>query len=61
MTWGCGRPSTEVYNLDKPVGHSYGEVGFYRDQLESCSGRVLEPAVGSGAYSHSAYAGGTRC
>jgi ubiquinone/menaquinone biosynthesis C-methylase UbiE len=48
MTWGYGRLSTEVYNLDKPIGHSYGEVEFYRDQLESCSGRILEPAVGSG-------------
>lgn len=48
MTWGYGRLSTEVYNLDKPIGHSYGEVEFYRDQLKSCGGRVLEPAVGSG-------------
>lgn len=48
MTWGYGRLATEVYNLDKPIGHSYGEVEFYRDQLTSCSGRVLEPAVGSG-------------
>jgi len=46
--WGYGRLSTEVYNLDKPIGHSYGEVEFYRDQLASCSGRILEPAVGSG-------------
>jgi len=48
MTWGYGRLSTEVYNLDKPIGHSYGEVEFYRNQLESCSGRILEPAVGTG-------------
>ncbi len=43
-----GELATEVYNLDKPVGHSFGDVEFYGDRLHSCSGRILEPAVGSG-------------
>lgn len=40
--------ATEVYDLDKPIGHSFGDVEFYRERLKSCTGRVLEPAVGTG-------------
>jgi SAM-dependent methyltransferase len=44
-----GELAAEVYDLDKPLGHSFGDVEFYRDRLRSsCSGRILEPAVGSG-------------
>lgn len=40
---------TEVYDLTKPVGHSVGgDIEYYLDRLQSCSGRVLEAAVGSG-------------
>lgn len=47
-TNGYSQLATEVYDIDKPVGHSFGDVEFYRQRLESCSGRILEPAVGSG-------------
>lgn len=40
--------AAEVYDIDKPVGHSFGDVEFYRERLGSCAGRILEPAVGSG-------------
>ncbi|BFH68965.1 MAG: class I SAM-dependent methyltransferase [Paenibacillus dendritiformis] len=40
---------TEVYDLTKPVGHSVGgDIEYYLDRLRSCSGRILEAAVGSG-------------
>jgi SAM-dependent methyltransferase len=40
--------SSEVYDLDKPVGRSFGDVEFYTDRLASCRGKVLEPGVGTG-------------
>ncbi|GAA0451153.1 class I SAM-dependent methyltransferase [Alkalibacillus silvisoli] len=40
--------STEVYDLDKPVGHSFGDVEYYLDRLKDVEGKVLEPAVGTG-------------
>lgn len=43
-----GPLATEVYDRDKPVGRSFGDIEFYRDILLSRSGPVLEPAVGSG-------------
>jgi hypothetical protein len=43
-----GRLATEAYDIDKPVGHSFGDVEFYLKRLKSCTGRVLEPAVGTG-------------
>jgi SAM-dependent methyltransferase len=42
------RLSSEVYDLDKPVGHSFGDVEYYLDRLDSCTGRILEPATGTG-------------
>lgn len=39
--------ATEVYDLDKPIGHSFGDVEFYRERLKSCTGRILEPAAGT--------------
>jgi SAM-dependent methyltransferase len=39
---------TEVYDLTKPVGSSFGDVEYYRERLQSCTGRILEPATGSG-------------
>lgn len=35
------------YNLDKPVGRSFGDVEYYRARLQECGGPVLEPAVGN--------------
>jgi len=43
-----GRLATEAYDIDKPIGHSFGDVEFYLERLKSCTGRVLEPAVGTG-------------
>ncbi|MEN2768459.1 class I SAM-dependent methyltransferase [Ornithinibacillus xuwenensis] len=40
--------SSEVYNLDKYIGHSFGDVEFYMDRLASCKGSILEPGVGTG-------------
>lgn len=43
-----GKLAAWVYNLDKPVGRSFGDVEFYRRRLEHCDGPILEPAVGNG-------------
>ncbi|MBF0363376.1 MAG: class I SAM-dependent methyltransferase [Oligoflexia bacterium] len=43
-----GKLATEVYDIDKPVGHSFGDVEYYLRTLKRISGSVLEPAVGSG-------------
>lgn len=38
-----------VYNLDKPVGRSFGDLEYYKQRLEGCdAGPILEPAVGNG-------------
>ena len=40
---------TEVYNVTKPVGHSFGgDIEFYRDYLLNFNGRILEAMSGSG-------------
>ncbi|KHL70691.1 type 11 methyltransferase [Pseudomonas flexibilis] len=43
-----GKLASWVYNLDKPVGRSFGDLEFYRHRLEQCDGPILEPAVGNG-------------
>jgi SAM-dependent methyltransferase len=43
-----GRLSSLVYQLDKPIGTSFGDVELYRDLLAGVSGEILEPAVGTG-------------
>ncbi len=43
-----GRLSSELYDMDKPIGHSFGDVEFYMNRLESCKGSILEPATGTG-------------
>jgi len=40
--------SSEVYDLDKYIGRSFGGVEYYYDRLESCTGNILEPGVGNG-------------
>lgn len=40
--------SSEVYDIDKPIGHSFGDVEFYADRLATCRGKILEPGVGTG-------------
>lgn len=37
-----------VYDLDKPVGRSFGDVEYYLGRLTACDGPVLEPATGNG-------------
>lgn len=44
-----GELCTEVYDLTKKIGHSFGgDVEYYRDRLQSCNGKILEAMVGSG-------------
>jgi len=44
-----GKLASWVYNLDKPVGRSFGDQAYYRQRLEHCdAGPILEPAVGNG-------------
>lgn len=43
-----GKLSTEVYDLDKPVGRAYRDLEFYMERLRDCKGKILEPAVGTG-------------
>jgi SAM-dependent methyltransferase len=43
-----GRLATEIYDITKPIGHSFGDVEFYLQRLKYCTGPVLEPAVGTG-------------
>lgn len=40
--------STEVYGVDKPIGTSFGDVEFYMERLDDVTGRILEPATGTG-------------
>ncbi|WP_173918386.1 class I SAM-dependent methyltransferase [Halobacillus sp. Marseille-Q1614] len=40
--------STKVYDLDKPVGFSFGDLEYYQKQLDSITGKILEPATGTG-------------
>jgi hypothetical protein len=43
-----GRLATEAYDMDKPIGHSFGDVEFYLERLKSCTGRVLIPLMEAG-------------
>lgn len=43
-----GKLASWVYHLDKPIGHSFGDLEYYRQRLTGCDGPVLEPAVGNG-------------
>lgn len=40
--------SSEVYDMDKPIGRSFGDVEFYSEKLKAIKGKILEPAVGTG-------------
>ena len=48
MNWEYGTLATEVYDLDKPIGRSFGDVEYYTRLLATISGRILEPATGTG-------------
>lgn len=44
-----GELCTEVYDLTKTIGHSFGgDIQYYRDRLQACDGKILEAMVGSG-------------
>ena len=48
MSWDYGTLATEIYEIDKPIGHSFGDVEYYTGLLAGVSGRILEPAAGTG-------------
>jgi len=48
LSWDYGTLATEVYDLDKPIGSSFGDVEYYRRKLAGITGRILEPATGTG-------------
>lgn len=43
-----GELCTEVYDLSKPLGHSFGDIEFYLERLSDMDGKVLEAGCGSG-------------
>lgn len=43
-----GKLSSEVYELDKPIGSSFGDVEYYLSRLKDIKGPILEPATGTG-------------
>ncbi|MFI7866760.1 class I SAM-dependent methyltransferase [Ectopseudomonas khazarica] len=43
-----GRLASWIYHLDKPIGHSFGDLEYYQQRLKGCDGPILEPAVGNG-------------
>lgn len=43
-----GRLASWIYHLDKPIGHSFGDLEYYQQRLTRCECRILEPAVGNG-------------
>jgi SAM-dependent methyltransferase len=48
VSWDYGPLASEIYELDKPIGHSFGDVEYYTRSLSGVSGRILEPATGTG-------------
>lgn len=45
-----GQLSSLVYEADKPVGVSFGDVGYYLERLQDVTGPILEPGVGNGRF-----------
>lgn len=43
-----GSLCTEVYDLSKPLGFSFGDVEYYKERLKDIQGKVLEVGCGSG-------------
>jgi len=48
MSWDSSPLVAEVYDLDKPVGNSFGDVEYYTQHLAGIGGRILEVATGTG-------------
>ncbi len=40
--------SALVYDIDKPIGKSFGDLEFYQSVLSKVNGKILEPACGNG-------------
>lgn len=43
-----GELCTELYDLSKPIGYSFGDVEYYKERLLGCNDKVLEVGCGSG-------------
>ncbi len=50
--------SSEVYNIDKKIGKSFGDIEFYQQLLNGVKGMVLEPGTGNGRVLFSLYDAG---
>jgi SAM-dependent methyltransferase len=48
MSCEYGALAAEVYDLDKPIGLSFGDVEYYKHLVAGIGGRILEPACGTG-------------
>jgi SAM-dependent methyltransferase len=48
VSWDYGPLVAEVYELDKPVGSTFPALRYYTRQLSGVTGRILEPAAGTG-------------
>jgi SAM-dependent methyltransferase len=48
VSWDYGTLASEVYELDKPIGHSFADTEYYTRLLSEVRGRILEPAAGTG-------------
>lgn len=43
-----GSLASRVYHLDKPTGHSFGDIELYASLLAGERDEIFEPAVGTG-------------
>jgi hypothetical protein len=53
MSWDYGTLATEIYEIDKPIGHSFGDVEFYAGLLAGAvTGRCRDhlSCLTTGAY-----------
>jgi SAM-dependent methyltransferase len=48
LSWSHSALVAEVYDISQPIGSSVGDVEFYSRALAGLSGRILEPACGTG-------------
>ncbi|MER8072271.1 class I SAM-dependent methyltransferase [Streptomyces sp. NPDC094034] len=48
MSWAYSDLVAEVYEFHLPIGYSNGDVEYYTRALSGVTGRVLEPACGTG-------------
>jgi hypothetical protein len=49
MTFGYGRLAARAYQLDKPVGRSFGDIEFYTERLAGTAGTILEHGTQTGS------------